>query len=183
MIEQIAILDALGQDTLQQCSKEKAHRYGFFHATAHLWLYTEDKKILWQKRSFSKSNFPGLWDVSVAGHITAGESPLAAILRETKEELGLELNADQLTFIGRIKEIHQHSPVFIDSEFHYIYIAELPIAISALTLQKEEVHSIELRPLDTLKNAWEKLGYVPHKTAYYQWVWHHLNNSLRTSTL
>jgi isopentenyl-diphosphate delta-isomerase len=35
-------------------------------------------------------------DVSVGGHITAGDDSLATAVKETREELGLQVSADEL---------------------------------------------------------------------------------------
>lgn len=39
----------------------------------------------------SKKLWPGLWGVGVGGHVDAGEFGYQAIIRETTEELGLQL--------------------------------------------------------------------------------------------
>lgn len=47
------------------------------------------EEILLQKRSALKDIAPGLWDVSVGGHVIPGEAPLEAAKREMLEELGV----------------------------------------------------------------------------------------------
>jgi isopentenyldiphosphate isomerase len=50
--------------------------------------------LLWiPRRTQHKVMFPGCLDVSVGGHVVAGESYLEAFQRETKEELNLDLAA------------------------------------------------------------------------------------------
>ena len=80
--ELIDILDAEGNPTGRRCLKSVAHKNGYFHATVHLWLFTEHRKILLQKHSPNKKVFPNLWGISVAGHITAGERVLGGMLRQ-----------------------------------------------------------------------------------------------------
>jgi isopentenyl-diphosphate delta-isomerase len=74
MDELIDIITPEGKPTGKTALKSEAHKNGWFHATAHIWLFTADKKILLQKRSMTKKVFPGLWDISVAGHVGAGET-------------------------------------------------------------------------------------------------------------
>jgi len=67
------------------------------HRSAHvLVIHPVDGTLLLQKRSLSKDTSPGLWDISVGGHVTFGQTYEEAVLRETEEELGLKVGADDL---------------------------------------------------------------------------------------
>ena len=125
MDEFIDILTAEGAPTGRTALKSEAHKNGWFHATAHIWLFTSDKKILLQKRALTKKVFPGIWDISVAGHIGAGEGVLEGAKREIFEEIGLELKEEDLIKIGT--RIHQvsHANGIQDNEHHHVFIAEL----------------------------------------------------------
>lgn len=52
-------------------------------------------------RTFSDT-FPGMWDVSVGGHFTAGEGSLETAIKETSEELGLSCDEESLRFVGTV---------------------------------------------------------------------------------
>lgn len=153
MDELIDILTPEGILTGTTALKSEAHAHGWFHATVHIWLFTSDKKILLQKRALNKKVFPGLWDISVAGHISAGEEILTSAKREVFEEIGLNIEEKDLIKIGT--RIHQvsHENGIQDNEFHHVFIGELKVPISALTLQEEEVAGIQLFDLDILKNT------------------------------
>ena len=73
MEEYVDILDENGRPTQSTLLKKEAHRLGHFHATVHVWCYSKSGKILLQQRGKDKKTFPLLWDVSVAGHVSAGE--------------------------------------------------------------------------------------------------------------
>ena len=92
MDELIAVLDAKGNATGKTCLKSIVHKTGLYHATVHVWFYTNKGKILLQQRAASKIIYPLLWDVSVAGHINATESFKSGAVREIKEEIGLIIN-------------------------------------------------------------------------------------------
>ena len=153
MDEFIDILTTEGAPTGRTALKSEAHKNGWFHATAHIWLFTTDKKILLQKRALTKKVFPGIWDISVAGHIGAGEKILQGAKREILEEIGLELQEKDLIKIGT--RIHQvsHSNGIQDNEHHHVFIAELKTSVEKLTLQKEEVADIKLWDLKILKET------------------------------
>jgi isopentenyl-diphosphate Delta-isomerase len=153
MDEVIDILTPEGKPTGKTALKSEAHKKGWYHATVHIWLFTTSKKILLQKRALTKKIFPGLWDISVAGHIGAGESVLNAAKREVFEEIGLELSEEDLIKIGT--RVHQvsHSNGIIDNEHHHVFIAELKKPLSELKIQKEEVAAIQLFDLAILKQT------------------------------
>lgn len=153
MDELIDILTAEGKSTGKTALKSEAHKNGWFHATVHIWLFTRDKKILLQKRALTKKVFPGLWDISVAGHIGAGESILSSAKREVLEEIGLELKETELIKIGtRVHQV-QHKNGIQDNEHHHVFIAELKVPISTLKIQIEEVADIKLFDLSVLKDT------------------------------
>jgi len=153
MDEFIDILTAEGLPTGNTALKSEAHKKGWFHATAHIWFFTSDHQILLQKRALTKKVFPGIWDISVAGHIGAGEKILQGAKREILEEIGLELQEKDLIKIGtRIHKV-SHSNGIQDNEHHHVFIAELKTSVEKLTLQKEEVADIKLWDLKILKET------------------------------
>ena len=153
MDELIDILTPEGKSTGKTALKSEAHKNGWFHATAHIWFFTSDKKILLQKRALTKKVFPGIWDISVAGHIGAGEEVLEGAKREVFEEIGLILENKDFIKIGtRIHQVN-HENGIQDNEHHHVFIAELKTPISELTMQPEEVAGLELWDLKVLKET------------------------------
>jgi isopentenyldiphosphate isomerase len=153
MDELIDILTPEGKFTGKTALKSEAHKNGWFHATVHIWLFTLDEKILLQKRAATKKVFPGLWDISVAGHIAAGEAVLTSAKREIFEEIGLEIEEKNLIKIGT--RIHQvsHENGIQDNEHHHVFIAELKVPVKELKIQIEEVDDVQLFDLNILKNT------------------------------
>tara|TARA_B110001454_G_scaffold213045_1_gene230623 strand:+ start:2723 stop:3265 length:543 start_codon:yes stop_codon:yes gene_type:complete len=153
MDELIDILTPEGKSTGKTALKSEAHKNGWFHATAHIWFFTSDEKILLQKRALTKKVFPGIWDISVAGHIGAGEEILEGAKREVYEEIGLILEDKDFIKIGtRIHQVN-HENGIQDNEHHHVFIAELKTPISELTMQPEEVAGLELWDLKVLKET------------------------------
>ena len=181
MDELIDILTPDGKPTGKTALKSEAHKNGWFHATVHIWLYTSDKKILLQQRAFTKKVFPGLWDISVAGHIAAGEGILTAAKREVFEELGLPITEEELFKIGtRIHHV-EHKNGIIDNEHHHVFIAELKTPLEKLILQKDEVEGVKLFDLEVLtstKNLENVL--LPRFHEYYCMVYDKIESRLKT---
>ncbi|WP_405206049.1 NUDIX domain-containing protein [Aquimarina sp. LLG6339-5] len=178
--ELIDILDKNGESTGEVRLKSEAHQLGLYHASVHIWLYTLDKKILVQRRAKNKDTYPNLWDVSVAGHIGAGEFKEDSAIREIEEEIGLSLNKTDLEFIGNYLSEKQPNDHITDNEFHYIYLAKLTKSIEHLTLQKEEVCDVKLIPIQVIKNHLKDLEikkeYVPHNIEYYNFILKEITN-------
>ena len=181
MDELIDILTSDGKPTGKIALKSEANKNGWFHATVHIWLYTADKKILLQQRAFTKKVFPGLWDISVAGHIAAGEDILTAAKREVFEELGLPITEEELFKIGtRIHHV-EHKNGIIDNEHHHVFIAELKSSVEKLILQKDEVEGVKLFDLEVLtstKNLENVL--LPRFHDYYCMVYDKIESRLKT---
>ncbi len=180
--EWVDILDEKGGYTGKRALKSEAHRKGLFHPTVHVWFYTPNRQILLQKRGRNKRSFPLKWDVSVAGHVMAGEKILDAAVREIHEEIGLEVAPSALKAIGIFPAKHLHSTDFKDFEFHHSFICELNIPLAELKKQEQEVEELKIIPL--LQFAEESWGmgktesYVPHGADYYKAIVQAINNEL-----
>ena len=171
MDELIDIVDENGKYTGKTCLKSEAHKYGYFHPTVHVWIYTSEHKILLQKRALTKKVFPGLWDISVAGHIAAGEKIEIAALREVEEEIGFKIHPENLIKIGTRKHQVNHANGIIDNEFHHVFISELTVPIEQLVIQESEVDELKLFELDILKNTSKfKNVLLPEYSSYYEFV-------------
>ena len=56
-------------------------------------------ELLWQRRSKYVDRYPGDYDISVGGHINLGESVVEGAVRECREEIGAEIEKDDLKFV------------------------------------------------------------------------------------
>ena len=61
-----------------------------------IWLVDSDGNILLAQRAFSKKVDPGKWGPSVAGTVEKGETYEENIIKESKEEIGLTKNTEEL---------------------------------------------------------------------------------------
>ncbi len=180
--EYIDILDKYGKATGEIRLKSEAHKLGLYHASTHIWFYTIKGTILFQKRVDTKDTYPGLWDVSVAGHIETGETPINAAIREIKEEIGLMVSKKDLELIRVYhSEKKPHSNIY-DNEFQHIFLVQLNVDVSQLSLQKEEVSDVKLVSIieleNIIKNNNSTQKYVPHGTEYFSFILKNIINRL-----
>lgn len=92
-------------------------------------IFSYGGRLLIQQRSAEKT-LGGRWDVSAGGAVQAGESSLAAVVRETAEELGLTLPAN--AFVKLLT-------LYYEGHLHDIYAARWNGKVEDLTLQVGEV--------------------------------------------
>ena len=156
--EYLDIVDESGYPTGEIISRDVAHTEGILHRTAHVWVVRKTDRgydILLQKRSEEKESFPGLYDTSSAGHISAGEEPLESALRELKEELGITASENELRYTGSFRiqyEKEFHGRMFRDNEVTWVYVYEKIVDISTLKLQESEVSEVRWFDLDEVWN-------------------------------
>ncbi|MDD7913116.1 NUDIX hydrolase [Polaribacter ponticola] len=172
MDEFIDILTSKGEFTGETALKSEAHKHGWFHQTVHVWFYTVTKKILLQKRASVKKVFPNHWDVSVAGHISAGERVEKAAIREVKEEIGIDIEESDLQKIGFRKDEIVHPNGILDNEFKHIYVCKLNKSINQLIMQPEEIDDLQLFDLSILKDTTKHGSFmVPNMNRYYDFIY------------
>lgn len=80
--------------------------------------YTPEYKIWVPRRASTKSTFPGMLDNSVAGGISAGDTPLESMIRECYEEAGFHESLVRSTI-----KVGNNS-----------FLSELPQALRLITL-------------------------------------------------
>ena len=160
-MEYLDVCDEKGQPAGGIVSREKAHRDGIRHRTAHVWVAREEKgriQVLLQKRSANKESFPGMYDTSSAGHIPAGCEPLDSALRELREELGIEAVEGQLRYLGAIcnrYEAQFRGKIFRDNEYCSVYLYREPLDAESLHLQAEEVERVDWFDLEQVREEIE----------------------------
>ncbi|XP_022147163.1 nudix hydrolase 3 isoform X2 [Momordica charantia] len=145
--EHFDVLTKAGERTGVSKPRRDVHRDGDYHRAVHVWIFAENtQELLLQRRADCKDSWPGMWDISSAGHISAGDSSLVTARRELQEELGVILPKDafEMTFVF----LHQsilNGGKFIDNEFDDVYLVTTldRIPLEAFTLQESEVSAVK----------------------------------------
>ena len=95
-------------------------------AVAVIFIENDNGEFLIQKTSKEKGGDFS----STGGHVDSGETPLEAIKREVKEELGINIDDEQIEYYGFL---------LYDKPLRYLYYLKKNILIDNLIVQKEEV--------------------------------------------
>ena len=119
-IEWFDVLDRQGRVSGVRKRRHEVHRDGDWHAAVHVWIFLDGGALLLQQRSQSKDLAPGKLDVSVGGHLSAGETWIDA-LREVEEEIGVDLSVDRVALLGThaSERVYEHT---IDREHQTVIV-------------------------------------------------------------
>lgn len=160
MEEKFDILNELGEFTGEVATREECHKKGLWHRAVYAFIIDEKGNILLQKRSNNKKLWPNLWDITVGGHVDAGEFGRQALIREVKEELGIEINDDDIKYLVGSTSINTQGDI-INKHYNECYLITKNIDISDIKIQEEEVSEVRYfakeELLERISNNYEGL--------------------------
>lgn len=107
-------------------------------------LKDEDGRVLLQHRDKTAPRLPDYW-AFFGGEIEENETPEDAVIREAKEELGIEFK--NLEFFKRY-EFQQEDGL----HEKFVFIASLSVSFKELRRQQEEGQNLGLFSFEELKN-------------------------------
>ena len=137
--EYIDVLDENGRSTGERELRSQAHRGGSWHRVFHLWVAREDGTVLLQRRARLKEVAPGKVDVTVGGHLLAGETVFDAV-REVEEEIGLEVARERMRHLGTWRtELRQGELIDREHQEVFALINDWPLEQYSLDCSEVEV--------------------------------------------
>ena len=177
MEEYFDVLNERGEFTGKIESREKCHKEGLWHKAVAIFIINSKKQVLLQKRSGTKKLWPNMWDITAGGHVLAGEFGFETVIREIKEELGVTLDKDNITFIGASISSNLKGDI-VNNHFNEYYIVNEDIDETKLILQEEEVSDIKWvdedeiikRVKDNYNGITDKQGCWEYLMKYYEWL-------------
>lgn len=149
--EYFDLLDENGNKTGNIKLRSEVHRDGDWHKAVHIWIINDEGEILLQRRCATKESYPNMLDISSAGHLSAGDESLSGAIREIKEELNLDVKAEELQFIKTLKNSTKYTATFINNEFADLYILRTNKRIEDMKFQEEEISEIFFVPYKKFK--------------------------------
>jgi isopentenyldiphosphate isomerase len=140
---------------LGTATRADTHANGYWHRTFHCWLTRREgnrRFVRFQLRQAGKDTNPGCYDITAAGHLSAGETVREAV-RELEEELGVKAEFEQLIPLGQTREQasgEANGVPFIDREVSDEFGLVCSVPLTELRLQPEEVAGVYEADLDEL---------------------------------
>jgi 8-oxo-dGTP pyrophosphatase MutT (NUDIX family) len=147
--ELLSIVDAAGR-RLPGVERSIVHQEGLWHEVFHCLIVRSctPGRVVLQRRRRSSNPLSLLLDLSVTGHLQAGETPLDGV-RELSEELGIDVDPQQLVPLG--------SRLFADDrgegtnrELVHAYLLSDDRPLEEFTLDPSEVSGLVELTIDDL---------------------------------
>ena len=177
MEEKLDVLNERGEFTGKVATREECHSVGLWHRAVYGFVIDKDSNVLLQKRSCNKKLWPNKWDVTVGGHVDSGEFGMDTIIRECKEELGIDVQPSEIRYIVSSTSVYEKGG-YANKHYDECYLIMKDIDILKLKLQKDEVSDVKYfsknELMERINNNYEGLT---EKTS----SWHFLKKILEDS--
>lgn len=169
--ELIDVLDENGILTGEVLPRSEVHKRGLWHRAIVVAIVNEKNEILLQQRSEKKEKNAGMWDISVAGHISAGQDSLSAAAREINEEISVllgyrtEIKDFRYMYCFRKEQIFKRD--FIERQFYDFFILRTTgVDDKTLFFQKEEVQAVKFVNLNSIQKMIDNNELVKRPEVY-----------------
>lgn len=170
-IEMIDVLDENGVKTGEIVPRDVVHKKGLWHRCVVIAILNEKNEILIQQRSKNKEKNANLWDISVAGHISASQDSVSAAIREINEEvsisLGYHINIKDFRYMFSYRTQEKISEDYIEKQFYDFFILRKEeLRIEDIKMQKSEVQDVKFVTISELLDMYDKKLIVDRKPVY-----------------
>lgn len=143
-------------------SREVCHQgRGKRHLAFMAFVFDKEGKVILTKRSKVKSLWGGYWDASVVSHVLPGETPKSAAKRRAKEELGIEVDFENLAAFSYFAKFEKNC----ENEYCYILSGKTTQEVFPNPVEIEEIRKLnwedlrrELKEKAKIFTPWLKIG-------------------------
>lgn len=169
--ELIDVLDENGIKTGEVLPRSEIHKRGLWHRSIVVAIINEKNEILIQQRSDNKDKNPGKWDISVAGHLSAGQDSISAASREISEEvsvnLGFTVEVKEFRFMTSFRKEQEINKNFIERQFYdFFTLRQNGLSAQNIKFQVSEVQDIKFVNITELNEMRENNLLVERNECY-----------------
>lgn len=149
-MDQVILVDK-NDNKIGLMEKMAAHKGGgALHRAVSVLLYRRKQgtiEVLLQQRGPAKPLWPFFWSNTVCTHPRDGESAIDCAVRRLKEEMGITLESENLTFIFKLLYQAKYNDVLSEHELDHVFIGEWD---GEVALNREEAKASKWQPWDDL---------------------------------
>ena len=118
---------------------------GEYHLVTHIWFKNSEGKYIIQQRNKTTDRIPYQW-AATGGAAVSGDSSIHTAIKETHEELGIELKKEQFSLLERYFCEDGIANFITD-----LYIVKEDILLKDLKLDKVEVRDVAYKTMPEIK--------------------------------
>lgn len=169
--ELLDVLNENGIKTGQILPRKEVHEKGLWHRIIVVAIVNEKNEILIQQRSHNKDKNPDMWDISVTGHLSAGQDSLTAATREISEEvsvsLGYSVEVRDFRFMFSFRKEQKVNDKHLDRQFYDFFILrQSGLREENIKFQSSEVQAIKFVTISELNEMRENHLLVERDECY-----------------
>lgn len=127
---------------------------GFYRLVVHVCIFDLQGRMLIQQRQPFKRGWSNLWDISVGGSAVSGDTSRTAAERETREELGLDID---------LSRVRPTMTICWEHGFDDYYVVTQPVVPESLRLQEEEVQAVRWASREEILQMIDDGRFIPYE--------------------
>ncbi len=146
------IYDKYRKKTERTHEKGLKTKPGEYHLAVRVWIVNSKNELLIQRRQYDSKTWPGMWECSASGSAILGDNSRQTAIKETIEEIGLDIESDILEPIFTVK---------FKNGFDDNYLVRREVNIEDLTLEDEEVVDVKWASMESIRQMVIDEEFIP----------------------
>ena len=137
----------------------------FYHLVVHVWIKNSRGEYLISQRAESRPSYPLMWEC-VGGSVLMGENSLQGAIRETKEEVGIDLKETdgKLVYTKVRKKVNGKK----FSDIMDVWLFEYDGEIKLENATTDEVRDTRWMKREEIKQSFENKEMVPTLSYFFE---------------
>lgn len=169
MTEYVDLYDNFRNKTGDIIERRQRVPKGLYRLIIHVCIFDTKGRMLIQQRTENKNSWANMWDLTISGAVSSGETSQLAAKRELFEELGIKHDFSKDYPNISVKTSYRIDDIFI--------INNMDVKLSDLKLQKEEVKDTSFNSLDEILELIDKKKFVPYQKDYIKLLFYLKDNN------
>ncbi|MEK0317632.1 NUDIX hydrolase [Cohnella sp. 56] len=147
------IYDESRVKTGKTMERGSSFKEGEYHLVVHVCIFKSSGEMLIQQRQPFKKGWSNMWDITVGGSATTGDTSQKAAERELFEEIG---------YVFDFSQVRPHLTINFGVGFDDYYLIEADVEIDKLKLQYDEVQQVKWATKDEIIQMLEDGVFIPY---------------------
>ncbi len=127
---------------------------GCYRIVVHVCVFDPEGRMLIQQRQPFKEGWSNMWDITVGGSAVAGDTSRTAAERETREEIGLDID---------LTDVRPSLTLYWEHGFDDYYLLTRELDPASLHLQYEEVQTVRWATREEIHRMIDDGEFIPYE--------------------